>query len=200
MHVHGLIKLVWVRNPTLTYTSRLENRIQELEAELAIARSQRASTSADLPFWTSSPPSIGVSEHSTAHSIIYSAAGGDSSVGAGESFKGVKVDNQGGITYHGTTSFFQLPNESARGSREYPSSLSNQAVQRRERLVANAWQQRVLENYSDIPVRGTFGCGKELHGELKQSRNLFNTFLISTGAGFNLFSTSFIGQLSHVSS
>ena len=185
VYVLGLIKLAGARNPTLTFTSRLENRIQELEAELAIARGQRTPRA---------------TEHSSAHSIRHSAAGGDSSLGGGESFKGVKVDNQGGITYHGTTSFFQLPNERARGSREYPSSLSNQAVQRRERLVANAWHQRVLENYSDIPVRGTLWCSKELHGELKQNRNLFNTFLISTGAGFSLFSTSFIGQLSHVSS
>lgn len=77
----------------------------------------------------------------------------DGSATGDDSFKGVKIDNQGGITYHGITSFFQLPNERGRGLKDYPSSLSNQAVQRRERLVANAWQQRVLENYSDIPVR-----------------------------------------------
>lgn len=68
-----------------------------------------------------------------------------------ESFKGLKVDDKGAITYHGSTSFFQLPSDRPSGSRDQQST-SDQAMQRRERLVANAWQQRALENMSDIPV------------------------------------------------
>lgn len=70
-------------------------------------------------------------------------------------FRGLKMDDKGGITYHGATSFFQLPGE--RGAATPTANtflpLTEVDVQRRERLVNNAWQQRALENLSDIPVR-----------------------------------------------
>ena len=69
-------------------------------------------------------------------------------------FRGLKMDDKGGITYHGATSFFQLPGErAATPSANKFLPLTEVDVQRRERLVNNAWQQRALENLSDIPVR-----------------------------------------------
>lgn len=74
------------------------------------------------------------------------------------SLRSLKIDDKGGITYHGATSFFNLPSE-----RSVPvasdflaltasSSSSDADNQRRERLINNAWHQRALENLSEIPV------------------------------------------------
>lgn len=66
------------------------------------------------------------------------------------------MDDKGGITYHGATSFFQLPGERNPTTPTAANTflpLTEVDVQRRERLVNNAWQQRALENLSDIPVR-----------------------------------------------
>ncbi|KAG7114135.1 Nitrogen assimilation transcription factor nit-4 like protein [Verticillium longisporum] len=137
---------VYKLNPTLSYTARLEQRIKELESQLALAR-------ADLPapteqrYQTSSPPNTSRS-HSVTPDPLGLEPGYEDFVS--ESFKGLTVDEKGGITYHGTTSFFQLPDDRPPGFRGLSSSL-NQVTKRRERLVANAWQQRALENLSDIP-------------------------------------------------
>lgn len=134
-------------NPTLSYTSRLEHRIKELEAQLAAAKAHGHGPSD--PSRTSSPsigPSAGQSPMTDSHHF---ESQDEESVS--ESFKGLKVDDKGAITYHGSTSFFQLPSDRPSGSRDQQST-SDQAMQRRERLVANAWQQRALENMSDIPV------------------------------------------------
>ena len=75
----------------------------------------------------------------------------DDQQNAAFNFNGLKVDEQGGITYHGATSFFHLPND--RGT--HGSDVSNSSdldVQRRARLVTNAWHQRAMENLTEIPV------------------------------------------------
>lgn len=72
-------------------------------------------------------------------------------------FEGLKLDDEGSITYHGATSFFQLPSDVAHVESP-PADNANspehdmEGEQRRERLVYNAWQQRALETLSDIPV------------------------------------------------
>ncbi|KZL80088.1 fungal specific transcription factor [Colletotrichum incanum] len=137
---------VYKLNPTLSYTSRLEHRIKELEAQLAAAKAHAPGPSE--PSRTSSPsigPSAGQSPMTDPHHF---ESQDEESVS--ESFKGLKVDDKGAITYHGSTSFFQLPGDRPSGSRDHQST-SDHAIQRRERLVANAWQQRALENMSDIP-------------------------------------------------
>ncbi|KDN62283.1 putative fungal specific transcription factor domain-containing protein [Colletotrichum sublineola] len=143
---------VYKLNPTLSYTSRLEQRVKELEAQLATARAHAPGPSAE-PSRTSSPsvgPSAGQSPMTDSNHF---ESQDEESVN--ESFKGLKVDDKGAITYHGATSFFHLPGHRPSGSRDQHST-SEQAMQRRERLVANAWQQRALENMSDIPVRLTY--------------------------------------------
>lgn len=73
------------------------------------------------------------------------------------SFTGLKIDDKGVITYHGTTSFFQLPRETElnttpSSSSQSPPTFGEADLDRRERLVTNAWQQRALEGLSDTPV------------------------------------------------
>jgi hypothetical protein len=63
---------------------------------------------------------------------------------------GLKIDDKGGITYHGPTSLFNLPSDPHKHKPDSISSIDSDA-HRRERLVNNAWHQRAMENLSDIP-------------------------------------------------
>ena len=74
------------------------------------------------------------------------------------SFKGLKVDGKGAITYHGDTSFFHLPTSDRENFAVEDINLAlDFDGNRRERMVSNAWEQRALENMSmaDIPVSAT---------------------------------------------
>ena len=74
--------------------------------------------------------------------------------------RGLKMEDRGGLAYHGATNFVHLPasDRNTGGNKFLP--LTDVNFNRRERLVNNAWQQRALENLSDIPVR-CFSCGPE---------------------------------------
>lgn len=136
------------RNPTLSYTQRLETRISELEEQLAAALKSAAPAATAAASSQSSPSTVSTSLHdgkSPAKSLSDDQT-------LSRSFTGLKVDDRGRITYHGATSFFNLPND------RHPASVDAQAhsdmdQERRERLVTNAWQQRALENLSGTPVR-----------------------------------------------
>ncbi|KAF8848904.1 fungal-specific transcription factor domain-containing protein [Acephala macrosclerotiorum] len=130
-------------SPTLSYTQRLENRVKELENRLQ----QLQSSSKD--------------EHSTPHgskdgtSPAPVASPDESTSDRARAFKGLRMDDRGAITYHGTTSFFQLPTtaqdaspESAVSGRPDPFAES---MGKRERLVKNAWEQRALETLAETP-------------------------------------------------
>ncbi|EKJ69868.1 hypothetical protein FPSE_09955 [Fusarium pseudograminearum CS3096] len=124
-------------NPTLSYTQRLEERIKELEEQLAAIKS---------------PPSIAASNHSSPG--VWN--GHDLNRHPDEhamtrSFMGLKIDDKGGITYHGPTSLFNLPSDPHKHKPDSISSIDSDA-HRRERLVNNAWHQRAMENLSDIPI------------------------------------------------
>lgn len=67
---------------------------------------------------------------------------------------GLKIDEKGGITYHGATSLFHLPSDRDKNKTDSLSSIDSDA-HRRERLVTNAWHQRAMENLSDIPVNSS---------------------------------------------
>ena len=130
------------RNPTLSYTQRLEERIKELEDQLAARAKSPASVG---PSSSHSSPSVFVS-----HDIHGNPIQTDEK-GISRSFRGLKIDERGGITYHGATSFFHLPSDQAHSKNDSQSTIDAD-LQMRERLVSNAWQQRALENLSDIPV------------------------------------------------
>ncbi|KAH6608909.1 hypothetical protein Trco_002255 [Trichoderma cornu-damae] len=129
-------------NPTLSYTQRLEDRIKDLEEQLAKATAATPPTATD----SKSP----ASSHSSP-SPFGGAQQLDESIS--RSFRGLKIDDKGGITYHGTTSFFNLPSDrsSAAVTADLHATAADIESQRRERLVSNAWQQRVLEEHSGIP-------------------------------------------------
>lgn len=131
------------RNPTLSYTQRLEERIKELEDRLSRSQSQA------LPETQQQAP-----ERPVSTSFDGSHLGHEPGEGLSGTFKGLKLDERGVLTYHGATSFFHLPSEFAGQEIDAPSSpVSEDPVNgRRERLVNNAWQQRALEDLSEIPV------------------------------------------------
>lgn len=82
---------------------------------------------------------------------------GSESTTARSTFEGLKLDDKGSITFHGPTSFFQLPgdkrDEAGTGKQSSIDPRLDIGTQQRERLVNNAWQQRILENLADTPVR-----------------------------------------------
>ncbi|KAK1766916.1 nitrogen assimilation transcription factor nit-4 [Phialemonium atrogriseum] len=130
---------VYKLNPTLSYTQRLERRVQELEQQLAGIQSQGSYVRPVAP--------------APAHLRKPSDAVDDGLAG---SFTGLKLDDKGVITYHGTTSFFQLPSENEMSatpssSSQSPPAIGDADLDRRERLVTNAWQQRALEDLSATP-------------------------------------------------
>lgn len=141
--------LIIFSNPTLSYTQRLENRIKELEEQVAASSKSPISTHPSSSH--SSPPSF--NSHDAGPS---SRPGQPEDQAVHRRFRGLKLDDRGGITYHGATSFFHLPsdrntrNVNTGGNKFLP--LTEVDVHRRERLVNHAWQQRALENLSDIPV------------------------------------------------
>lgn len=119
-------------SPTLSYTQTLENRIRELEKLVGNTQIQYPSAN-HLPRPTT--PTLSAP------------------------FKGLKVDECGAITYHGATSFFNLPNASTSLADEasvkatWGKSMSiDEGERRKEKLVHNAWQQRALEAFSETPV------------------------------------------------
>ena len=129
----------------MSYTQRLEERIKDLEEQVSKAQAQ-----AQAP----PQPQRGLSEGALSSSHDSSLVSHESEGLAG-TFKGLKLDEKGVITYHGATSFFHLPSEYGRQSNDAPSPSNPEdpLYGKRERLVNNAWQQRALEDLSEIPVR-----------------------------------------------
>lgn len=142
---------VYKLNPTLSYTQRLEDRIKELEEQLAKAT---ATTTTTPPVATDSKSPI--STHSSPSPFGGTQQDGRQQIddSISRSFRALKIDDKGSITYHGTTSFFNLPSDrtSAVTAVDLHPTAADIESQRRERLVSNAWQQRVLEEHSGIPV------------------------------------------------
>lgn len=131
------------RNPTLSYTQRLEERIKELEGQLSKSQSQATSQAQQ-----------NATEHPVSKPHDGSHPGHEPGDGLAGTFRGLKLDERGVLTYHGATSFFHLPSEYAGQEVDAPSSPhpDDPVNGRRERLVNNAWQQRALEDLSEIPV------------------------------------------------
>jgi len=139
-----------VRAPTLSYTERLERRVQQLEAQLSQSQGSVASSSNDPAAGSPSAASSSALSPGTA------ASGGHAA-----RIEGLKVDDKGMITYHGSTSFFQAVSSHAEAETRQQEHDQNAGgdvaqasrdIERRERLVNNAWQQRMMESYSGIPV------------------------------------------------
>lgn len=108
--------------PTISYTQKLEARVQELER--AAAGSQTTQSPSTLP---RSEPSPRV-----------------------PTFEGVRPASRDAITYQSSTSFFELV--TGHGSSALPvTQISNHLDSRRERLVENAEKQRSRELLAATP-------------------------------------------------
>ncbi|CZR54053.1 related to pathway-specific regulatory protein nit-4 [Phialocephala subalpina] len=131
-------------SPTLSYTERLESRVKELEHQLSQFQESRQSSenASNGTKDEASPAPVASPDESTSSDRT-------------RAFKGLRIDDRGAITYHGTTSFFQLPTPSQDSSAEVAvsetSDPSSESMGRRERLVKNAWEQRVLETSAETP-------------------------------------------------
>lgn len=125
------------------YTHKLEKRIAELEAALNQHELGRPSS----PLIENNAQSTASSNSSSSHQTAQKER---------TSFEGLKCDGMGTITFHGPTSFFQLPSHNPPDETLTQSSSSEDTAEargdRRERLVANAWEQRVLETLAETPV------------------------------------------------
>ncbi|OWT42370.1 C6 transcription factor [Pochonia chlamydosporia 170] len=134
--------------PTLSYTQRLEERIRELEDQVANLSKSPASVAGSSH---SSPPVSGAPDAPS-----QTARHASDEQAMSRSFRSLKIDDKGSITYHGATSFFNLPSDrTGPSSGEVPfldPSTSDTDRQQRERLIHNAWHQRAMENLSEIPV------------------------------------------------
>jgi hypothetical protein len=131
--------------PTLTYTETLEDKVKELER---LVSELRGSPTSFIQNTSIEPPQSAQSSPTSDKKAISKLAG---------NFEGLTFDDKGRITYHGATSFFQLPRPTAlddnpkSGPLNIPTGLDDRGS-RRERLVNNAWQQRVLETSFETPV------------------------------------------------
>ncbi|RJE25359.1 Transcription factor [Aspergillus sclerotialis] len=130
--------------PTLSYTQSLENRVKELEDHLSNVQANGYVSS----IRSLEPPLPGTSVVAalpqTPAKRTYSGA-----------VKGLKVDAKGAVTFHGTTSFFQLPTSNlneALGTEDGCVEVLCEVNQRKKKLVSNAWHQRALETISGTPV------------------------------------------------
>lgn len=145
----------------MSYTERLERRVQQLEAQLQ-SQSQGSVASGSNIDPTAASPSAASSgaalSPGTAASVGGAGGGGHA---AAARIEGLKVDDRGMITYHGSTSFFQAVSSHAEAETRQQEQDQNAGgdvaqasrdLERRERLVNNAWQQRIMESYSGIPV------------------------------------------------
>ncbi|OBT46304.1 hypothetical protein VE00_02727 [Pseudogymnoascus sp. WSF 3629] len=120
--------------PTLSYTQKLESRVEELERLVSQLQIPPAKEASGSPQPGSPKPRSGLPP---------------------VSFEGLKFDNQGSITYHGATSFFHLPNAASDKpstgivSDDPSASLDGERI--RQKLVSNAWHQRALETFAETP-------------------------------------------------
>lgn len=136
------------RAPTLSYTKQLETRVAQLEDVLAKIRAQ-PSAEAELRK-TSSPASTAASSASPGirHSIKDEDEGSEQELA--QDFEGLKVENDGRVSFHGPTSLFQLPS----GVLPESSSSSHLAMEigaRKERLINSAWRERAFEQLAAMP-------------------------------------------------
>ena len=157
--------------PTISYTQRLEERVRELEALVEGLKARDDHGGGDLELKRESSgrsdfdaAEIGISRDDGGVSPDERSRGPPLSAGG---FDGLKRDEKGGITYHGATSFFQLPAPASfgDGGLRLDSELAGWGGERKDRLVSNAWQQRAMETFSETPVSFSFWSHKHRTGQ-----------------------------------
>lgn len=134
------------RPPTLSYTKTLETKVAELEATIAQLRnpqSRQAGSVNEEPeqnFAEAPEPSPGTDK-----------SGEQTEEDLSQDFEGLKVEDDGRVSYHGQTSLFHLPSGAVSESLA-PTHLGLGLDARKERLINNAWRERAFEQLACIPV------------------------------------------------
>ncbi|KAL2071784.1 hypothetical protein VTL71DRAFT_13019 [Oculimacula yallundae] len=128
--------------PTISYTQKLENKVKELQAVIETLQNPGP------------VEAEGYLESQAQSRTARSSEPGESSHDGPGTFDGLKRDEKGGITYHGATSFFQLPapaGEALASEHVLSEALDAAGKDRKERLITNAWTQRAMETFSETP-------------------------------------------------
>lgn len=135
--------------PTLSYTKTLEARVAQLEDALAKLQSQQQARDAEK---------LQGASHGASRDIRGSPAvkseqdEGDGQLDLPRDFEGLKVEDDGRISFHGPTSLFQLPS----GIVSETSTTTHFALEleaRKERLINNAWRERANEHSIPEPFQ-----------------------------------------------
>ncbi|RDW90211.1 putative C6 transcription factor [Aspergillus mulundensis] len=133
--------------PTLAYTKQLERRVAELEDALSKHCSQQTPDAA-----AGTPSSAASTNEASLKSTVSNRKDdeADDDQDLSRDFEGLKVEHDGRVSFHGPTSLFQLPS-GALNPAISNSQLAEQAVNRKERLVNNAWRERAIEQMATMP-------------------------------------------------
>ncbi|KAL1963916.1 hypothetical protein VTN77DRAFT_7722 [Rasamsonia byssochlamydoides] len=128
--------------PTLSYTKTLEAKIAQLEEALAKLQAERARELENA----SKPSPQGSGDFSKYEPDEREDGLPDLSA----DFEGLKVEDDGRISFHGPTSLFHLPSGMVNEIASSPhTALELEA--RKERLINNAWRERAFEQLAAIP-------------------------------------------------
>lgn len=125
--------LIESRSPTLSYTQRLEQRVEQLQA--ALSKAQKAD------------------ENPATNEQLESAdlaCEGQPSPSPPRAVEALRIEADGRLSYQGSTSLFQLPDSTHQVVRT--SQSGDGTASDRENLQINAWRERAYERLADIPV------------------------------------------------
>lgn len=176
--------------PSISYTKSLEARVAQLEETLAklqgnrLDRASESSPDGSAGFQSNSPVDDTPREENSED--VPDLTGG---------FQGLTVEDDGRISFHGQTSLFHLPGEVV-NELATNSQIPAEMEARKERLINNALRQRAFEQLSGIPVMNL--ARDEWESANIEFRSLYNTCLISIGAGYSRSSILSTVQHSHV--
>lgn len=115
-------------------------RVVQTSSE-ATATEQRKGSSPASTIGSSASPSV-------PYQIAEEEEGNDQDLA--QDFEGLKVENDGRISFHGPTSLFQLPSGVLPESSS-TAHLAGEIGARKERLINNAWRERAFEQLATMP-------------------------------------------------
>ncbi|KAK2762242.1 hypothetical protein FQN54_001252 [Arachnomyces sp. PD_36] len=134
--------------PTLSYTKTLEAKVAELEATVAQLRNPQCVKS-EGKSGSEEPPPTSFAE-APEPSPEADKSGEQPETELSRDFEGLKVEDDGRVSYHGQTSLFHLPS-GVMNENLAPTHLGLGLDARKERLINNAWRERAFEQLACIP-------------------------------------------------
>lgn len=126
--------LIGNRSPTLSYTQRLEQRVEQLQAALFEAQNSNVK--------------LAVNDTHVDPDLV---SNNQPSPSPPRAVEALRIEADGRLSYHGSTSLFQLP-DSTHQHTENRDHAAHETATDKESLVNNAWRERAYERLADIPV------------------------------------------------